>query len=1120
MLSVITLDAFRTLHNPAPSASEIASAIRAIDRWCKSEPHKLLNANGDRDIPDPAAKIDVTDGSLTFAGIQRIITTFDSIEGGSHFIDLGSGDGRIVLYASILSRRCTRFTGVEVVRSRFRASMEQHPTLAPVYEFHKKYNRRVEFFYNDFNHISIQPILRHQVSHIYMFDPCFTAETHMSLDSVLSHSTSVCALATCHPIATRRWTHTRELFLPSSVTTVKGRMSVSRQQFSMQVYRRKDTLFPLPKSMTHFYVSSPLNTPVIRQTSAREISHAVQEIMDDDSKHLSFPIRLCNAEALVSKYHHVFENQFESLLHRQLRIYRLLLEWYGRIGTTVTIQKFRSRQTINVVRKTDEPPRDQMDALCSLRYGKTSLAISGMVGVYFADHVGDVAADPKHITDNSRRITRLQTNLASGGVHKQSSITDKALIAWLKSKSTNSVSASSARSSSSAEAAAAASSSSSSSSGVDDARFVATYDGFFMTDDELDDMPFRVNTTYELSHNVITSLGLAGSLNLVGNPLAVGPMLNDARLPPGYTKQNMVPFHANCITDPINSDATKIDHFRTIENNTMTISSLLLTIRRIPNETIEQREANPLGEAFLNYDSENKETDTKRTKKKKKLSLLNRVNAAGMYTEECYVCFRHQQSLDNQLIKCRSPRCTRTYHRHCIHPHIERFKTWAAQLAWTCPLHDVVLTHTIVHPSLGRFYPRYEEPIELPESNTTYLSANHADRITSDEKLNILFNRARRKSVLDNCVFWGLSCGSSKSMPDRFDPVKIQKRKMEELVDESLHHHSLASFTGLALRARTNIPQGKFIILDHHFHSHMHCNLWSTLHYDEYGTGILPWIHMGTIDYNANITDKENDSFINTEITAVQNFNRNFFDHRAADAKQWDKYPMTLPLVLKTTHEIKQGQQIFFAQEVHGGSIRMPLHMRHDKIKYTLGNERLLEYIYKRKLNDATVDASLYVTDLSDAIKRWSMLVADMGELPIVRNLNDGDHRRHITTWFNNEYQRLLANQVVGEATDDAEEEKKPVAAAAAAAAAAATAMVVSSDDEHGGEEQGDDEQGDEEQGDEEQGDDEQDDDKHDDDEQDDDEQGDDEEDDGMLGSRPELPIIVSSDSSVNDVDE
>ena len=603
----------------------------------------------------------------------------------------------------------------------------------------------------------------------------------------------------------------------------------------------------------------------IARVDARVICNTVQTILQRE------PGNVVRANAYLSKFP-VFENQFEYLLFRQARKYCLLQEWLTSRPSFIRVLYKGKPMQLN--RKTHEPSIYAMHQACPLYFGRTRLAIDGLAGVC-------MEAMPVR-TSSSHRTS-----------------------------------------------------------------FVSSYDGFIITHDELERLPFHINTPYDLDAKILNRFEIKsqeGELVLVGNPLGVGPMFNHFELFPGYDSpivKAASTYAPNChavhgykstTSASSSSSSSSTESFSSSltpgvlvhASDRISLSSLCITIERLANVPVDEAQIREFGteEAFFDYTSSHDSVTTAHKKKEETIaSIVSHVNEQGMFDEPCYICFRTHQSVENQLIKCRAKsngvtvQCTRVYHQACLEPYV-RFKTHRQREQWECPLHVAADTWRIVHPCIAPFYPRWNAKLShnassassasatlqtverFPDGDETQYARASSARVIKTKQA---FTFAMGKKNWPQMVYWGISDGTSAAMYDRSRHVDGFS---SEQTHNASHRYSLATCMGLSLRAHETLQKNILIALDHPVVSDNATSLWSTIVSNNWGTGVLEWLHFGVVE--------PNDPRINVRIEYCQKIEDLLFEEHHPPGKRLNDV-MLLPLIVRTLRTIEKDEALYMS---------------------------------------------------------------------------------------------------------------------------------------------------------------------------------------------------------------
>jgi hypothetical protein len=736
------------------------------------------------------------------------------------------------------------------------------------------------------------------------------------------------------------------------------------------------------------------------------------------------------------------------------------------------------KSTVTLQRQTVEPPWRQMDIVCPLYFGQSSLDIDGLLGVYFeSPRMEDLMQNPDYhalLLAHQKREAEAKARQQSDSVRFVA-----AAVAAVAATATTTVATSSAVGSEMIRR----------SNRVPENRdvhqaellqrliaqrrahvdqldpivqaiskkipFVSTYDGFFVTSEELKRCPFSINTTTEIPRQELNSLGLSHAtthnLLLIGNPLAVGPMLNMPLLPPGKEKANFFEFAPN--VDHTTRPATQTTTTQSVpipwvqqpdqdDPDCIAISSACMLLVRLPQpdrqytdpatRTIkqylldhDQHELNNNHEAFMYY-----RTDDPQDANSKKKATANWMKQTwgedDTLREPCHICFRFEQSVENQLVHCKSPRCTRTYHQHCLQPTI----AIRHRQPWICPIHAAAghaPMPTMVFPSLGRFHPTMVRDefdgittqLADPATNASFVvsSRNQTSRTKYRKWLaSMQSSEEMTGGIVDatSVLFWGVSCGSVRPFNEKIGNLFYQANDSHHALSHgdvrpALFHASIRSRMGLGLRARTDIAPNTFLVLDDPETSGVGTSMWSALLSSEFDPSCLAWIHFGVV--------APLDSKINAQLALAQDFADDAFHAIVAENRKKMSDYVVLPLVLKTTRPIAAMEQLFFSNVIMGvsdsGPTRealVPYFMRPGMIQYNLDRDRHIVRRLHAVTNSSTASSSsaaaassssaaadlqpttansLHVLNLHQAIPRWSELFDEMGSAAAPLDVSD-----------------------------------------------------------------------------------------------------------------------------------
>jgi hypothetical protein len=727
------------------------------------------------------------------------------------------------------------------------------------------------------------------------------------------------------------------------------------------------------------------------------------------------------------------------------------------------------KSTATLQRKTVDPPWRQMDIVCPLYFGQSSLDIDGLLGVYFeSSRMEDLMQNPDY-----RELMLAHKKSDAEAKARQQSDSARFIAAAVAAAAAGAATTTTATSGAVGSKTIRLSNRVPENRDVNQAEllqrlivqrraqvdrldpivqaisqkipFVSTYDGFFVTSEELKRCPFSINTTTEIPRHELKSLGLSHAtthnLLLIGNPLAVGPMLNMPLLPPGKEKANFFEFAPNVdhttrpATQTTTTQSTPIPWVQQPDPDDpdcIAISSACMLLVQLPQpdrqytdpetRTIErflldhdQHELNSNREAFMYYRTD----DPQDTNSKKATAnwMKQTWGEDDTLREPCHICFRFEQSVENQLVHCKSPRCTRTYHQHCLQPAI----AIRHRQPWICPIHATghAPMPTMVFPSLGRFHPTMVR--DEFDGNTTQLAdpaTNATFVVSSRNQTSRTKYRKWLASMTDDIVdatsvlFWGVSCGSVRPFNEKignlFHPANDRHHALSHGdVRPALFHASIRSRMGLGLRARTDIAPNTFLVLDDPETSGVGTSMWSALLSSEFDPSCLAWIHFGVV--------APLDSKINAQLVLAQDFADDAFHAIVADNRKKMSDFVVLPLVLKTTRPIAAMEQLFFSNVIMGASdcgptreALVPYFMRPGMIQYNLDRDRrIVQRLHAVTIGGAassssaaaassssaaaassssaaadlqpTTANSLHVLNLHQAIPRWSELFDEIG---------------------------------------------------------------------------------------------------------------------------------------------
>lgn len=119
-------------------------------------------------------------GEITWKGLRELLRHVPAMK-GADFVDLGSGDGKVVHYVA-LKYPVAISRGIEIVPERYDAAMGAH---AKVKQTWKHAMAPIEFTLGNFNARSLR-----KSTHVYACSTCFSDDTMNSIaERMLKHST-------------------------------------------------------------------------------------------------------------------------------------------------------------------------------------------------------------------------------------------------------------------------------------------------------------------------------------------------------------------------------------------------------------------------------------------------------------------------------------------------------------------------------------------------------------------------------------------------------------------------------------------------------------------------------------------------------------------------------------------------------------------------------------------------------------------------------------------------------------------------------------------------------------------------------------------------------------------
>jgi hypothetical protein len=336
---------------------------------------------------------------------------------------------------------------------------------------------------------------------------------------------------------------------------------------------------------------------------------------------------------------------------------------------------------------------------------------------------------------------------------------------------------------------------------------LCNYPAFVFARQEVQDMPFENNTQVDACKEIQAELKThyENELVFIGIPFAPGVMFNHYRAPHGYDTPapNSPPValveNAGIVYDPSMPSACKLPSQADITQATKASASL------------KHNKAQPVDLRLGFYDSavfmERKVPPPPPPQSKKKKSrgetasippgpAVERVVAYGntehdfwhgteLMMQACHVCFHEEQAVENQLLKCTHPRCTRYYHQQCISYknkiHGLLFASMRDRMRWTCPLHlsnvrsDANYWANIVDPIplLARPDIAPMHPREQNVCNARWIDAKLHMTLSQTETLARFMNVSslvHAAEAANQYLFWALSSGSASGAPRRGSP--------------------------------------------------------------------------------------------------------------------------------------------------------------------------------------------------------------------------------------------------------------------------------------------------------------------------------------------------------------
>jgi hypothetical protein len=576
---------------------------------------------------------------------------------------------------------------------------------------------------------------------------------------------------------------------------------------------------------------------------------------------------------------------------------------------------------------------------------------------------------------------------------------------------------------------------------------LCNYPAFVFSRKEVQDMPFENNTQVDACKEIQVELKThyENELVFIGIPFAPGVMFNHYRAPHGYDtpSPNFPPpaalvENAGIVYDPSMTSACKLPSQADINQATKASASL------------KHNKAQPVDLWVGFYDSavfmERKIPPPPPPPPSKKKSrgatasippgpAIERVVAYGntehdfwhgteLLMQACHVCFHEEQAVENQLLKCTHPRCTRYYHQQCIsYKNKNRglvFASMRDRMRWTCPLHlsnvrsDANYWANIVDPIPLSARPNIDpmHPREQNVCNVGWIDAKLHMTLSQTETLARFMNvtsLAHAAEAANQYLFWALSSGSAAGHLGGGGASPAAQLR-----------NSPRTQLGLCLRAKKRIASGTCIDLGTSTeerdatYAAKRVNIGEACSPQQFGMHVFRYLHvsaasLGETDHNAEC--------IAWQPALTCDNGKGIYDtnpsSRLSLSKGGPMYQFFVPCVIRTTKPIAVGESLRIgwnlgtfhthadsaaassssaaavaaaaaaaATTSSAPSVRMllvPYYMQTGKIRYNASLETALVRFFASVCHAETTRSLPHryfcnVIDMADALRSWTFL--------------------------------------------------------------------------------------------------------------------------------------------------
>jgi SAM-dependent methyltransferase len=147
-------------------------SIKDVDKLYKNLDCKYWSSNKDLGIPSK----ELTYGELTKKGFLDMLRKGNVDTKGKHFYDLGSGNGKLIMYA-VFNANFNKATGIEI-------DPEKHQCAMKFWKKHTNFDKRINLIEGNFFEKSLI-----DVDVIFVSSLCFTEETLKKLGKKIVNET-------------------------------------------------------------------------------------------------------------------------------------------------------------------------------------------------------------------------------------------------------------------------------------------------------------------------------------------------------------------------------------------------------------------------------------------------------------------------------------------------------------------------------------------------------------------------------------------------------------------------------------------------------------------------------------------------------------------------------------------------------------------------------------------------------------------------------------------------------------------------------------------------------------------------------------------------------------------